>query len=169
MIINFYNQDNLMDKDIDEKEIRCKAVIINSNNEVLLGYCGKTYQFPGGHLREKETLSEALIREVREETGIELGNKEYIPFYQNKYYTKNYNDTGKNRENDVYYFLIREDLNYNLDNTNYDDYERDNNYTLKYIPLNDAEKVLDATKYDAPINEIIVKEMVEVLNKIINN
>ena len=72
MKTHFYNEDNLKDTDIDESVIRCKAVIINSKNEILLGYCNGTYQFPGGHLREGESLSECLIREVKEESLILL-------------------------------------------------------------------------------------------------
>lgn len=36
------------------------------------GYTGLT--FPGGHLEEGETFYEAMIREVREETGLEIQN-----------------------------------------------------------------------------------------------
>jgi len=38
-----YNYDNLSSKDIDEKVVRVKALIINSNNEILLGYSCGTY------------------------------------------------------------------------------------------------------------------------------
>ena len=44
--------------------------MINSKDEILMGYCHNTYQFPGGHLDENETLEECLIREVKEEMGI---------------------------------------------------------------------------------------------------
>ena len=161
MKTHFYNEDNLKDTDIDESVIRCKAVIINSKNEILLGYCNGTYQFPGGHLREGESLSECLIREVKEETGIELENKEYQAFFLNRYYNKNYRDTNKNRENKVYYFMIKTDIKYNLDNTNYDQYEKDNNYTLKYIPIDSVEKLLIDSIPDNPLNKIIVNEMLE--------
>lgn len=67
-----HNHNNLTLKDITETVIRTKALIVNSKNEVLLGYCEKTYQFPGGHLEEGETLVDCLKREVQEETGIEL-------------------------------------------------------------------------------------------------
>lgn len=38
-----YNHDNLKETDIDETVIRVKALIINSNNEIMLGYAHKTY------------------------------------------------------------------------------------------------------------------------------
>ncbi len=51
-----YSVDNLSFEDNDEEVVRTKALIINSNNEVILGYSHKTYQFPGGHLEDDETL-----------------------------------------------------------------------------------------------------------------
>ena len=44
--------------------------IINSNNEILLGYSYHDYQFPGGHVEDGESLIEAMNRELLEETGI---------------------------------------------------------------------------------------------------
>lgn len=69
-----YNNDNLKDNELDETVTRVKAVIINDKDEILLGKCHNTYQFPGGHLHPEEDLTIGLIREVKEETGIELTN-----------------------------------------------------------------------------------------------
>ena len=160
---NFYNNDNLTREDIDESVIRTKALIINSKNELLLGYCNKTYQFPGGHLEKNETLSECLIREVKEETGITLDKKIYIPFFFTKYYTKNYRNSLKNRENIIYYFIIYTDSHYSLENTAFDEGEIKGNYQLKYIPLDEVKYVLRNSIKDNPINEIIIKEMLDAI------
>ena len=66
------NKNNLELKDINEFVYRPRAIIINSNNEILLGVCNNTYQFPGGFLEDNETLIEGLKREILEETGILL-------------------------------------------------------------------------------------------------
>ena len=71
-----FNEDNLTDKDINEEVTRVKALIINSNDEIMLGYSNKTYQFPGGHLEDGETFIECLKREVMEETGILIDDNE---------------------------------------------------------------------------------------------
>lgn len=160
---NFYNDDGLTKEDIDETVIRTKALIINSKNELLLGYCNKTYQFPGGHLDVGETLSECLIREVREETGIELEKKIYVPFFLTRYYSKNYRGGLKNRENIIYYFIVCTDVSYNLENTAFDEGEIDGNYTLKYIAFDDVRNVLMNSINDNPINKIITKEMLDAL------
>ena len=38
-----HNHNNLTLEDITETVIRTKALIVNSKNEVLLGYCEKTF------------------------------------------------------------------------------------------------------------------------------
>lgn len=56
-------------------EVVVAAIIINSANEVLLCKSHKwddKYVIPGGHVKFGETLEQALIREVKEETGLEV-------------------------------------------------------------------------------------------------
>lgn len=160
-----YNEDNLKEEDIDELVIRTKGLIINSNNEITLGYSHKTYQFPGGHLEENESLEECLIREIKEETGIELNNYDIKPFFKTVYYTKNYHNSGKNRKNEIYFYIIKTDKVYNMDNSNLDDWEREGNYELRVMPLCDVENILINSIRDNPINEVIVGEMLEAIKE----
>ena len=53
--------------------IGCRAIIVE-NGRILLSYEVNTgvYLSPGGGLEEGETLEECCIREIREETGIEV-------------------------------------------------------------------------------------------------
>lgn len=161
-----YNYDKLNEIEVDETVIRIKAVIINSKNELMLGYCDKTYQFPGGHLEDNETLEEGLVREVKEETGIDISGYSLKPFVKTVYYTRNYRNTGKNRKNEIYFYKINTDENWNPNNMNLDQYEKENNYTIKMIPLKEVKSVLNNSIKDKPINEIIVREMFAVLDTI---
>ena len=164
MIIKYFNDDNLNSKEIDEVVTRVKAIIINSNNEILLGYSHKTYQFPGGHL-ESEDLNTGLERELKEELGVDIKVIEK-PFMEVIEYSSNYRNTGKNRENDIYYFIINEYIKPDMANANLDENEIKGNYTPVYIPLNDVENILICSILDNPINKIIVSEMLEVLKNI---
>lgn len=58
------------------------AIILNDNNEVLLGYRKNTEWFPnqyglvGGKIDEKESATEAMLREIYEETGVKVADKD---------------------------------------------------------------------------------------------
>jgi 8-oxo-dGTP diphosphatase len=69
-----HNHGNLTYQDIDEVVLRARAVMINSDNEILLGYLDNTYQFPGGHVEKDESFVDAVIREMKEETGLDIKN-----------------------------------------------------------------------------------------------
>jgi len=50
------------------------VVVINDNNELLVikDRLGKKYKLPGGYIDDDENISTAAVREVKEETGIEI-------------------------------------------------------------------------------------------------
>lgn len=74
--------------DIDFKEsdyrflVRCSAFIINSKNEILLFKYKNAdyYLLPGGRVKKLEDSKMAIIREIKEELGIELDFKLLIVF-----------------------------------------------------------------------------------------
>ena len=160
-----YNYDNLTSSEIDEIVIRLKALIINDKDEITVGYCNKTYQFPGGHLEEGETLEEGLLREIKEETGIEIKDAIIKPFQKITHYSKNYRNSGKNRQNDIYYYVIKTNAKYNMDNASLDEMEKKDGFTVKIIPLNELEDTLIKSISDNPINKVIVEEMLEALKE----
>lgn len=160
-----YNYDNITYEDIDEIVIRVKGLIINDNDEILLGYCDRTYQFPGGHLEKGETLEQGLIREIKEETGIEITNTNLKPFEKMTWLSKNYHNSKLNRQNEIYYYVIKTNEKPNLENRSLDEWEKENNYQTIYFPLKDVEKVLIDSIKENPINEVIVEEMLDVLGE----
>lgn len=160
-----YNEDNLSDLDIDDVVTRAKCLIIDSSDNVLLGYCENAYQFPGGHLEEGEDVEECVIREVLEETGISLETGELKEIMVINHYTKNYRDSGRNRLNKIYYFLVKTDREPDLNNTNYVEREKLGGFTLEKVNLKDIDKVLNDNIDANKINSLIVMEMLEVINE----
>lgn len=164
------NLENVDESEVDETAIRVKAIILNSNNEILLGYSYGTYQFPGGHIEGDEPLIPALNRELLEETGLnfDLENKEVEPFYAIIHYNRNYRDTGKVRKNIIYYFFLKTDTEYDKSHWHLDPVEAAGNFTLLYTPFKTVEKLLIESIPDNDINKIIVEEMLEVLEVLKN-
>lgn len=155
--------------DIDEEVVRVKALIINSKNEILLGYFNNNYQFPGGHLEEGETVEECLIREIKEETGMVMKKELLKLFMIINHLSKNYFNTGKNRCNKMIYYIVNTDQNINLNNTNYTKEEKDGDYKLYYVPLSNVEDLLIDHSNNYPKFKGIAYEMLEVINTYIND
>ena len=84
-----------------KKEKSCGCIVINDRNEILLiHHNAGHWDFPKGHIEEGETEVQTAIREVKEETNIDVEvNEEYR--YSTKYSPKE--DVIKQ----VIYFLAR--------------------------------------------------------------
>ena len=66
--------------------VRVTGVVIEDGRILLLNQdtdAGRSWSLPGGKVEEGETLAEALVREMREETGldVELGRLLYVCDY----------------------------------------------------------------------------------------
>lgn len=149
---------SIQNKKVDEEEIRVKGLIINSNNEILLGYSYHTYQFPGGHLEKGESTKDCLKREILEETGMDISPSLMEPLLSIKYYTKKPN-SGKNCCEKLYYYVIKTDQNVNLRKTNYTEEEKIGNYVLRYMDIDDIEDVIIDHVNKYPAQKVIAYEM----------
>jgi len=156
------NDYNLKEEDMTEVVKRVKLFIINSNNEILLGYSHNEYQCPGGHVEDNEDLVSTINREIKEETGIELNIKEAEPFACTLGYYKDWPEVGKNRKIEIYYYEIKTDKKPNLDNTEYTKSELDGNFELRYIPLDKVENVFIENSKKYGDKHGITKEMLKV-------
>ncbi|NLD79142.1 MAG: hypothetical protein GX641_02305 [Mollicutes bacterium] len=62
-------------------------------------------------------------------------------------------------------YVDNTDEKYNLENTNYDEGERMNNFKLYYISLDDIDRILTDSIPNNPKNEVIVPEMLEIFKE----
>lgn len=158
------NVDNLKDSDITEVVKRVKVLLINSKNEILLGYSHNMYQFPGGHVEKGEPLTNTVNREVLEETGIELDLKNIRPFACAIGYYKDWPEKNKNRETKIYYYEIITDKLYDLNNTKYTNHEKEGNFELRYISLSNVEEEIQKNVNMYGDKYGIANEMIQLLN-----
>ena len=84
-----------------EQEKSCGAIVINKNNKILLVHHNAGHwDFPKGHIENGETEEQTAIREVKEETNIDI-------IINNKYrYTTSYSPK-ENVMKEVVYFLAQ--------------------------------------------------------------
>lgn len=165
-----YNEYNLKDSDINKVVKRAKAIMINSNDEILLGYCNYNYQLPGGHLEDNETYEECLIREIKEETGIdmELSKEKVNPIITIKYYNKDYPSEGINSKYLANYYYIKTDLKPNLNDIDLTENEKEGMFYLKYIHINNVIEELSQSLKTCT-KENVVKDTIKVIEEFINN
>ncbi len=160
----FINDDNLTTDDLAYEVIRVKGIIVNNKNEVLVAHNNNTYQLVGGHVERNEDMEEALIREIKEETGIGIDSITG-PFMQIMTYAKNYFNSGKNVCNKIYYYRIISNDVPNLGETCYDELECQTDFGLFYVSLEDFKDFLDQSMDDGMIDKNIGREMLLVLEE----
>ena len=141
-----YNYDNLLERDINRVVTRVKALIINSKNELLLGYANGIYQFIGGHIEKNESLIDGLLREIEEESGIVLSSIQLSPFFKRIKYVKDYPKEGENSCYEYYYYLMRTDKRPDLKLVNYTDDEKRGGFQLIYVPFDQVEEIFENNK-----------------------
>lgn len=161
------NSDNIKESQVTNVVTRVKVILLNSKNEVLLGYSNNQFQFIGGHVEEGESLSHAINREVKEETGIELQVKETImPDALATGYWKDWPKDGENRKTLIYYYVIQTEKDVDLSKVKYTENEKKGNFTIKYIPIT---SIKDELLSNAELHENargIASEMIQILEKV---
>lgn len=157
------NDNNLEESEIEQKVIRVKALILNSNGRIILAHNNNTYQFPGGHKTEEETMEECILREIKEETGLSLQVTEE-PFLCIKTYDNNYFDTGKKVLNSIYYYRFFTNELPNFMETQYDELEMATDFNLYYIKWKDLETFLQQQE-SQEMDPNITREMLHVIEE----
>ena len=117
-IIIIKNDLGITKDELTSEVTRIKVLLINSNDEILLGYSRNCYQFIGGHIEDKEDLIKCLNREVLEEVGIDLNIADIKPFLLLEHYCNDHPITKENRNCKHYYYVVKTDLKPNIEINN---------------------------------------------------
>lgn len=159
-----YNYDCLKDEEINHCICRAKMIVENSKNELLVVYSHQNYFLIGGHVENDETFSECIVREIKEESGVEIPYEERKPFFSIKYLCKDYPDNGKNTKYINNYYSINYDLVPVLENMILTEDEIDGNFKLEYIHKDNIIKVLtDSLNTSTKVN--VVKDTIEAIKE----
>ena len=140
--------------------------IIIRNNKVAMVYSKKYnyYEFPGGGIKNNETPVDAMIREVKEETGLNIINSLIKEFGICHCIQKG--DPEDIFIQDNYFYIAS--VTDKIDKTCLDDYEKEEEYQFVFVDALTAIKNNRSTKYryfdsvlverDAKILELLIKE-----------
>ena len=83
------NDSKINDSDVQVTLKKVRAILVNGDN-VLITYYGGLVLFPGGSIEEGETTEEALVRELKEETGLDYDSSQLKPFLKLVHYQKRF-------------------------------------------------------------------------------
>jgi 8-oxo-dGTP pyrophosphatase MutT (NUDIX family) len=83
-----------------KQEKSCGCIIIEDKKVLLIKQCNNTWGFPKGHVEDEETEIETAIREVKEETNLD------VSVNVSKRYTMEY-VTDKGNDKEVVLFMAK--------------------------------------------------------------
>ena len=158
-----FNDNNLTDNDVEKVVVRVKGLILNSRGQILLAHNNHTYQFPGGHKEDDESMDDCIIREIRDETGINLTIQEE-PFLSITTYDANYFNSGQKVKNCIFYYRFFSDDVPNIANTHYDELELETEFNLFYVSFFGLSDFLNNCIKCGTIDGNIGREMLQVVD-----
>lgn len=164
------NDNNLLDNEIEEFGNKVRAILVDSNNQILVASYFDTLLLPGGKVDNLETNTDAIIRELEEEIGEIYQSSELTPFLKIKFYQKKYpkvNGEFKNRLLTTNYFIgpYKE-----ISNTKQKLSEREKrgNFHLQLIPLEEIKNTVLKNSINNPRNIYFQKELLLVIENYIS-
>lgn len=163
-----YNTDTLENKKIDKIVRRAKLLFYNDRNEILIGTSDNNYQIIGGHVEENESDRDCIIREIYEESGLDVDLKDDIkPFISIKYYCENYPCEGINTlyEADYYSYYFKGEFKTNPKKLTEE--EKKGNFHCETLLLDNAIEVLEKSLGIAK-HPLIVRDTIAVITEFIN-
>lgn len=160
------NENNLQLNEIQEFSSKSRAILLSSDNKILLANYGGIFLLPGGKVDNLESPKEAIIRELKEETGIGYMECELNYMACLKYYQKDYpkrDSSFCNRLLKTYYFTGKL-KKINLDSQKLTDKEREGNFHFALFDLEHIEQIVLNNNSNNPRNIYFQKEFLTIFN-----
>ena len=159
------NDDNLELNEIDEFNSKVRALLIDEDKMLICCY-NDIILLPGGSIDRGETVDEAIIRELKEETGMDYYNSELEQFLTLRFYQRNYpkrNNEIKNRLVTTEYF-IGDYKGISIADQQLTESENSAGFKLQLVPISELEEIILNNRNTNPRNMYFQKELITVLN-----
>lgn len=161
------NKGKLKVDEITEVLDKARIVLRNDNNEFVLSHFERVYFLPGGKIELNETPAETVIRELKEETNIDILLDDTEPFLLVKNYLRDYeSNDGEvvNRLVNTYYFTgftSKDDIEY----FNLTIPEKKDDLRAFYIDMEEARELLKEYNKENPKATYLAVETLKALDE----
>lgn len=163
------NHGNLIDEEVNETNFKNRLIIINDKGEILLENYAGVFLLPGGKQEKGESDISGLVREIREETGIDISNDEIKFLLRAKMYVRDYpkiNNFGNvNRLSKTNYFYLRSNKKINEKEANFDVNEKKYNLNMGFVDINKAVEIIKSSPSTNPRKKYFDEELLSVLEE----
>lgn len=164
-----FNNDNLELKDIDKVVKKVRGVILNKKGQGLIANYAGVYLLIGGSIDEGEEPTEALKREVQEETGIQIEVEGKQPFLEIKSYDSNYYDRKEKREINrltiTRYYELETEQGIDEQTRELTESERKAGFRVWFENLSRVQYLVEHNDTDNPKQRIFDRELLTVLRE----
>lgn len=164
-----FNEEGVKQSEIDRTVDKVRGLIFNKNGEVLLCNYAGVYLLPGGSIEDGETITQAFLRESKEETGIDLDYTKAVPFLKIKSFNKNYYDRKLkkdiNRLTQTTFFEARTEKNVAIEKRELTQSEKEKGFSAKFVNMQSIPMLLKENKSDNPKLDTFNRELTTVLEE----
>ena len=163
------NKYNLKEGQIDRRGKKARALLLK-DNKILISHYGGSIILPGGSMKKDEYPEEALIRELKEETGITYDYYDLDPLYKLDHYQMNYrlrDGCTVNRRIKTYFF-VGDFKGIDLDKQELTKNEKRSNFYLELVDMKRLLELLEE-KTNNPRKKFFDRELnetIKVYNKV---
>ena len=160
------NDYNLLSNDIKECNFKVRALLIDEERRVLVANYGGVFLFPGGGIDKNETMKDAIVRELKEETGTLYREEDLTFLTELNFFQKNYtnrNGSILNRLVKTYYFTGTY-KSVDLQVQHLTEKEKRDGFKLELIPLRRLKELILENQNDNPRNIYFQREMLEIID-----
>jgi len=156
------NEHNLCIYDIRDFSSKVRGILVK-DNKILVANYGGVYLLPGGSIEKNESKEEAIIRELKEETGINYRDIDLENIFTLVYYQKDYPRRRNDRINRllVTHYFIGEYQGVDNKHFNRSEKEIRDGFSLKMININEISNLIKEQS-DNPRKPFFDRELLEV-------
>ena len=160
------NTNTLNPKEVDVRKTKVRA-FLTINGKILVAHYGDIILLPGGSVEKEELPYDAIIRELKEETGAVYEKKELSPRITIVHYQPDYITRNNEKESREIITIIYEGKfkGIDLESINLTQNEKEDNFYLELISKERLEELItqETTNHRKPFFDEEMKAVTKVL------